>query len=106
MRIIVIGSPELSTALASHLHLDHVRELADIAHDGFVLDGTMLVLAEARALDAVLRARAAEVDAVLWLQGGDPGVLAHYTGRVIELDGEAETFEAALDGLREVLLAA
>jgi len=106
MRIIVIGSPDLSAALAAHLHLDHVRELAEIAHDGFVLDGTSLTGPEARALDVVLRSRAAEVDAVLWVRGGDPVVLDHYVGRVLELDATAETFEAALDGLREVLLAA
>lgn len=106
MRIIVIGSPELSTALAAHLHLDHVREVAEIEADGFVLDGTALDLAEVRALDAVLRSRAAEVDAVLWVQGGDGAVLDHYAGHVLELDATAETFEAALDGLREVLLAA
>lgn len=111
MRIVVIGAPDLSRALAEHLHLERVGELAEIASDGFVLDGTALTVPEARALDAVLRTRAAEVDAVLWVAGGDPAVLDHplldhYMGRVLELDAGAETFEQALDGLREVLLAA
>ena len=106
MRIIVIGVEGLSAALASHLHLDHIQRVEEIAADGFVLDGAPRDLAEARSLDAVLRGRAAEVDAVLWLRGGDPAVLDHYRGRVIELDDTAETFEAALDGLREALLAA
>ena len=106
MRIIVIGSADLSRALGAHLHLPDVRELGEIATDGFVLDGSTLTLADARALDLVLRSRAAEVEAVLWVQGGDAALLDHYAGRVVELDAAADTFEAALDRLREVLLVA
>lgn len=107
MRIIVIGSRELSSALAAHLRLDPVAEVGEIATDGFVLDGTALTVSDARALDAVLRTRAAEIDAVLVLghAAGSEDVLAHYFGRVIELD-PADPFEDALAGLREVLLAA
>jgi hypothetical protein len=105
MRIIVFGADGLCAGLAAHLHLDHVRQLSEIDADGFVLDGSGLGLAEARALDLVLRSRAAEVDAVLVLSGGDPAVLDHYFGKVIELD-PADAFESALDHLREVLLAA
>jgi hypothetical protein len=106
VRIIVIGAPDLAAALAAHLHLDHVSELADIARDAFVLDGTRLGRPEARALDAVLRSRGADVDALLWVKGGDPAVLEHYAGRVLELDSAEGMFEAALERLREVLLAA
>jgi hypothetical protein len=52
-----------------------------------------------------LRGRAAEVDAVLWLTGGDPAVLSHYRGRVIEVEASGLTLETALDGLREAVLA-
>jgi adenylate kinase family enzyme len=105
MRIIVIGAHGLAAALAAHLHLEHVQNVHEIASDGFVLDGDALSVDEARALDVVLRSRAAEVEAVLWLSGGDPAVLERYHGRIIELD-PAAAFDSALDGLREVLLAA
>ena len=105
MRIIVIGAPELVRSLAAHLHLEQVHRIVLNIPDRFVIDGTELRLTSVRALDLLLRTRAAEVDAVLWLRGGDPAVLEHYRGRVIDLNGAADTFEAALDGLREVLLA-
>jgi hypothetical protein len=46
------------------------------------------------------------VDAVLVVGPAASEVLDHYLGRVLELDPDASTFEDALDGLREVLLAA
>ena len=106
MRIIVLGTYGLGAALASHLHLPHIQRVEEVTSDGFVVDGAPRTLAEARALDAMLRSRAAEVDAVLVAGPADPQVLDHYLGRVIELDPDAETFELALQGLREVLLAA
>ncbi|HWM33749.1 MAG TPA: hypothetical protein VNR36_05870 [Pseudolysinimonas sp.] len=105
MRIVVIGADGVGAALAEHLHLEHIRSVADVHADGFVLDGAPRDLAEAHALDVLLRARAAEVDAVLVLGPAAPEVLDHYFGRVIELD-PADPFDAALAGLREVLLAA
>ena len=105
MRIVVLGTFGLGAALAEHLHLEHIQRVEEVQADGFVLDGAPRDLTEARALDAVLRARAAEVDAVLVLGPTAPEVLEHYLGRVIELD-PADAFEAALAGLREVLLAA
>jgi adenylate kinase family enzyme len=107
MRIVVIGTPGLGAALAERLHLEHIQRPEEVHADAFVLDGSPRDLAEARALDAMLRARAAEVDAVLLVRGGavDEAVLDHYLGRVIELEA-ADAFESALDHLREVLLAA
>lgn len=105
MRIVVIGDPGLGAALAEHLHLEHIQRPEEVHSDAFVLDGAPRSLDEARALDAMLRARASEVDAVLAVDGGDPAVLDHYLGRVIELDS-AGGLESALDRLREVLLAA
>jgi hypothetical protein len=105
MRIIVIGAPELASALAGYLQLDRISRVADLARDGFVLDGDALDLADVRALDIALRGRAAEVDVVLWLAGGDPAVLSHYKGRVIDIEASALTFETALDRLREAVLA-
>jgi adenylate kinase family enzyme len=105
MRIVVLGATGLGTALAQHLHLEHIRRPEELHADGFVLDGAPRSLDEARALDAMLRGRAAEVDAVLVLGAADPAVLGHYFGRVVELDA-GDPFESALAGLREVLLAA
>lgn len=108
MRIIVLAAPGLGAALAQHLHLEHIQRPEEVHADAFVLDGAPHDLAGARALDAVLRSRAAEVDAVLVVRGGAAGyepVLDYYFGRVIELD-PADAFESALAGLREVLLAA
>jgi hypothetical protein len=105
MRIIVIGAPVVATALAGHLTLPIVSRVDEITTDGFVLDGSALALPDARALDIVLRSRAAEVDAVLVLGRADGELVDHYLGRVIELD-PADAFGSALDGLREVLLAA
>ena len=109
MRIALIGaeSTGLGAALAAHLHLDHIQRPEEITTDGFVLDGAPRDLAEARALDAMLRARAAEVEAVLWLRSDvvSPAdtVLDHYRGRVIELEPNGQLFEEALDRLREAL---
>lgn len=110
MRIVLIGAEQtgLGSELAERLHLPHLRGLDEIAGDGFVLDGAPRDLAEARALDAVLRLRASEVDAVLWARGGaavPEAVLDHYLGRVVELE-PADLLESALRGLREALLAA
>ena len=106
MRIVVLGTYGLGAALATHLHLAHIQRVEEVSSDGFVLDGAPRDLAEARALDALLRGRAAEVDAVLVVGPAASEVLDHYLGRVLELDPDASTFEDALDGLREVLLAA
>ncbi len=103
MRIIAIGADEVGPRIAGRLGLPAVSRVSDIVTDDFVLDGSALGVGEARALDAVLRLRASEVDAVLWLDGGDPEVLDHYTGRVIALD-PARWLDSALDGLREVLV--
>lgn len=103
MRIIAIGAPDVGGELAARLVLPLVTRVHEIATDGFVLDGTRLDLADARALDLVLRSRASEVDAVLWLAGGDPDVLEHYHGRIVSLD-DGDPLASALDGLREVLL--
>lgn len=109
MRIALIGagSTGLGAALAAHLHLDHVQRPGEITTDGFVLDGAPRDLAEAHALDAILRTRAAEVEAVLWLRGDvkppTETVLDHYRGRVIELEPSDGLFDEALDRLRETL---
>ena len=103
MRIIAIGLGNVAADLAVRLGLPVAGRVHDIESDDFVLDGSQLGLADARALDAVLRARAAEVDAVLWLGGGDPEVVGHYFGRVVDLDPE-DPLDSALAGLREVLL--
>ncbi|MGN6502162.1 MAG: hypothetical protein ACTHKX_04550 [Pseudolysinimonas sp.] len=105
MRIITLGAPGLGPALAEHLSLPHIRRVEEVRTDDFVLDGAPRDLGEARALDAVLRGRAAEVDAVLVLGEAPGAVLEHYFGRVIELPAD-DALAAALDALREVLLAA
>ena len=105
MRIIVIGGGELVTSLATRLNIAHMPRVVIDMPDHFVLDGTDLHVSGARALDLVLRAQATEVDAVMWMVGGDPAVLEHYRGRVICLDDALDPIDAALDGLREVLLA-
>ncbi|MBX3195771.1 MAG: hypothetical protein R2717_01470 [Schumannella sp.] len=110
MRIVLIGTEQtpLGPALAERLHLPHLRGVDEIDGDGFVLDGAPHDVAEARALDAVLRLRAAEVDAVLWVRGGAAdreAVLDHYFGKVIELQ-PADLLGSAMEGLREVLVAA
>ena len=111
MRIVLIGaeSTGLGAALAAHLHVDHIRDVGAAAGDGFVLDGAPRALAEAELLDARLRARAADLDAVLWLPVGTPSaeadaVLDYYAGRIVQLEAGATPLEAALDGLREALL--
>lgn len=108
MRIVLIGaeSTGLGAALAEHLNLPHAQRPEELTFDAFVLDGAPRDVAEARALDAMLRSRAAEVDAVLVVDatGAEP-VLEHYLGRVIELD-RADLLASSLDGLRETLLAA
>lgn len=104
MRIIAIGAGPVSRELADRLGLPHATRVHEIFTDGFVLDGTRLGLADARALDVVLGSRASEVDAVLVLVGGDAEVLERYRGRIVELD-PADPLESALVGLREVLLA-
>lgn len=105
MRIVLIGErSDLGAELAEHLHLDHVHSPEEITADDFVLDGAPRDIAEARELDALLRRRGAEVDAVLVLAAGDEDVIDHYLGRVIELNPD-ELFESALDGLREAILA-
>jgi len=113
MRIVLIGSESgvLGAALAEYLHLDHIRHPEEISADGFVLDGAPRDVAEARALDAVLRGRAADVSAVVWVTGRPPtpqveAVLDHYRGRVVEVDPGEGAFDAALEGLRESLLTA
>ena len=103
MRIIAIGAEAVAREVAERLGLPYVAHLPEISSDGFVLDGTRLRVADAGALDVVLRSRASEVDAVLWLDGGDAEVLERYRGRVIELD-PVDPLESALAGLREVLL--
>lgn len=103
MRIITIGSDALAARIAEHLRLPHVHEVHEIVTDDFVL--SEVTLAEARALDAVLRSRGSEVEAVLVAGPADEAVLQHYLGRVIELEA-ADAFEQSLDALREVLLAA
>jgi len=107
MRIVVIGaeSAGLGAQLAAHLHLPHLHGVAEVTGDAFVIDGAPRDAAEARALDAILRARAAEVDAVLVLGAAPEDVVGHYHGRVVELEA-ADAFDSALAGLREVLLAA
>jgi adenylate kinase len=105
MRIVVLGAPGLGTALADHLHLERIQRPDEVHADGFVLDGAPRDLEEARALDDLLRGRAARVDAVLVFGPAPSEVLDHYFGRVIELDA-ADALGSALDHLREVLLAA
>ncbi|HTL41966.1 MAG TPA: hypothetical protein VL294_10885 [Pseudolysinimonas sp.] len=105
MRIITWGAPGLGVALAEQLSLPHIRRVEEVRTDDFVLDGAPRDLGEARALDAMLRGRAAEVDAVLVHGEAPEAVLEHYFGRVIELPAE-DALAAALDALREVLLAA
>jgi hypothetical protein len=105
MRIIVIGAGDLGSSLAAHLEVGRHERVSLDMPDDFVLDGTRLSVTGARALDVVLHARAAAVDAVLWVRDGDPAVLEHYRGRVIALDGATDLLDSALDRLREVLLA-
>lgn len=111
MRIVLIGSESagLGAALAAHLHVDHIRDVGAATGDGFVLDGAPRDVAEAMALDTSLRARAADLDAVLWLPIGTlspqaDAVLEYYAGRIVQLDAGGTPLEAALDGLREALL--
>jgi hypothetical protein len=105
VRIIAIGTGAVGRELADRLGLPYLDRVDEVSTEGFVLDGSHMVVPEARALDAVLRARACEIDAVLWAAGGDPGILEHYYGRVVSLDA-GEALESALAGLREILLAA
>lgn len=105
MRIIAIGTGPVGRELADRLGLPYLDSAHEISTEGFVLDGSGMVVPEARALDSALRARACEIDAVLWAAGGDPGILEHYHGRVVSLD-DGEALESALAGLREILLAA
>lgn len=105
MRIVVIGAPDLVGELASHLRIDAVRSLDQIARDDFVMDGTALSVFDARALDVVLRGRGTEVDAVLAIDGTNPAIEDHYFGRVVEIVGP-DRLGSALDALREILLVA
>ena len=113
MRIVLFGAEAtgLGAALAAHLHLDHIQRPEEIAADGFVLEGAPRDVDEARSLDASLRRRAADIDAVLWVRSRPltpqtESVLDHYRGRVVELEPGADPLEAAIDGLREALLTA
>ncbi|MEO8262481.1 MAG: hypothetical protein ABI566_07910 [Pseudolysinimonas sp.] len=108
MRIILIGaeSTGLGAQLAAQLHLDHIHGPEQLAADGFVLEGWPRDLRDAQALDSALRSRAADVDAVVWLGGGSEAVIDHYRGRVVEVPPGDDLLGSALDGLREVLLAA
>lgn len=105
MRIVVIGAPALVAELASHLRIDAVQILDQIARDDFVIDGTALSVFDARALDLVLRGRGTEVDAVLVTDGANPAIQDHYFGRVVEVGGP-DPLGSALDALREILLVA
>ena len=130
MRIVIVGELRTTGAgaqarmLAERLGVPYLTdqiaggvERALGAHtSGFVLDGFPRTPAEASALDAFLRSRAAELDVVLHrrlpdavLTPADEALLAHYRGRVVELDaagGATEVIERALEALREALVAA
>lgn len=112
MRIVLIGDAPagLAQGLAARLHVEHLRD-PQLAGDAFVLEGRPRDLGEALALDEALRRRAADLDVVLWpvRAASTPdleAVLVHYRGRVVEFDGGADAVDAALDALREALLAA
>ncbi|MFT4283269.1 MAG: hypothetical protein QM598_00370 [Protaetiibacter sp.] len=130
MRILLVGPSRPETAargrmLAERLGVAYLAPAAGEsasfermlgAHTaGFVLDGFPSSVAEARALDAFLRSRAAELDVALHLDGpssaapAEDELLTHYRGRVVELDAvgsDEEVLERMLDGLREALVAA
>ncbi len=129
MRIVLVGSaPEATEVqgrmLAERLGVPYLTAPAGadvertLAHHtaGFVLDGFPRTMAEASALDAFLRARAAELDVALHVEVPDAvctsrveALLEHYRGRVVELDPRGtpeEVHERALAGLREALVAA
>ncbi len=111
MRIVVFDAAPtgLGAALAAHLNVVHIRDVGDIAADGFVLEGAPRDVTAAHDLDMLLRRRAADITAVLWVRGGPlspqkEAVLDYFRGRVVELDPAEDPFESALSGLREALL--
>ena len=127
MRIVLAGATEDGTQgmlLADRLGLPYLT--AEIAGDlerglanhsgGFVLDGFPRTVAEAAVLDRILRARAADLDVAVHFARRDASptpeedaLLAHYRGRVVELDASGaadEVHERVLDGLREAVVAA
>ena len=130
MRIVLVGPTGAETAargrlLAERLGIVYLAPAAEESASfermlggstaGFVLDGFPASVAEARALDAFLRSRAADLDVALHLGVSSAGtsaeeeLLDHYRGRVVELDAvgsDDEVLERMLDGLREALVAA
>lgn len=117
MRVLLLGEApaDVATRLAECLRVPHIAAAAgaraselDLPTSGFVLERFPCTDADARALDRILDARAAGLDAVVNM-GGDDALLAYYRGRIVEADvrGSAEdVVDGILGGLREALIAA
>lgn len=117
MRVLLLGAPHADVAerIAERMRVPHVAagqstalaEL-DLPASGFVLQGFPRSVEDARELDLALSTRAADLDAVVNLDASEE-LLAHYRGRIVEVDalGSAEdVVDGILGGLREALIAA
>lgn len=110
MRIVLLGAVPtgLGAALAARLQVHHIQDVDDVAADGFVLEGAPHDVVEAQALNKVLRRRASDVIAVLWVLGGPvsqqtEAILDHFRGLVVEVEPGEDAFDSALGRLREAL---